>query len=201
MPPASARVEQVPGERVFAQIPNPVPLHSLVEAVAKLCQNPHHSVSITGGEPLLNPAAVSTLAAVRNSGVRTFLETNGTMPTALESVLDAVDIISMDIKLPSSMNGKSFWQEHADFLHIAVKKEVYVKVVLTGETTEEEIFRTVELVSAVDGTIPVVFQPVTPANGVTTVSVNNILHWQALALERLASVRVIPQTHKLLGVM
>ena len=201
LPQTSARIELQPGERVFAQIPNPVPLHRMVEAVAKLCQSPHHSVSITGGEPLLTPAAVFALAEIRSTGVRTFLETNGTLPAALESVLGAVDIISMDIKLPSSMNGKIFWQEHAEFLQIAAKKEVYVKVVLTGETTEEEIFRTVELVSAVDGTIPVVLQPVTPVNDVTAVSAKKILHWQALALEKLTTVRVIPQTHKLLGVM
>ena len=198
---ATARVEMQPGERNFLQIPNPVIFEKLLEVVVKLCQSPHHSVSITGGEPLLNPAAVRALAAVRQTGAKMFLETNGTLPTALESVMDDVDIISMDIKLPSAMRGKAFWQEHADFLHVAANKEVYVKVVLTGESTEEEFCRAIELVSAVDRGIPMVIQPVTPVNGISAVPVEKIQRWQALALGKLNMVRVIPQTHKLLGIL
>ena len=197
----SARIETMPGERKFRQIANPVSFDSLFEFVNTLCRSPHHSVSLTGGEPLLNPAAVRALSEIRRCGVKLFLETNGTLPLALSGVIDFVDIVSMDIKLPSAIRGKDFWREHADFLQIASQTEVYVKTVLTGDTTEEEICQTVELVAAVDRDIPLVLQPVTPLHGVQAAPSEKILHWQSLALNKLSMVRVIPQTHKLLGIL
>ena len=176
-------------------------LSRMVEVVNNLCRSPHHSVSVTGGEPLLYPSAVRALTAVRQTGAKIFLETNGTLPAALDSVLDAIDIISMDVKLPSAMHGKQFWNEHACFLRIAAQREVYVKVVLTGDSTDAEFCRAVDMVAAINRDIPVVLQPVTPIHGISAVSSDKILRWQAAALTKLSAVRVIPQMHKLLGVL
>ena len=183
------------------KFPIPCSLTEWFESVNKLCKSPHHSVSVTGGEPLLNPFAVIALSAFRTPGVKIFLETNGTLPEALSSVVDAIDIISMDIKLPSEMKGKSCWQEHADFLQIAAKREVYVKIVLSGTSVDDEILQAVDLVATISRDIPLVLQPVTPINGVYAVSSENILRWQTLAMKQLSMVRVIPQTHKLLGML
>jgi len=63
---------------------------------------PHHSVSVTGGEPLLQArrlAALLPLLAQRHQPI--YLETNGTLPGGLASVLEWVDHIGMDIKLDS----------------------------------------------------------------------------------------------------
>ena len=51
----------------------------------------HRAVSVTGGEPLLHPAAVAALGvACRALGLRVHLETGGHRPRELAEVLDAI---------------------------------------------------------------------------------------------------------------
>lgn len=197
--PDAARIETLAGSRVFQSVRNPVPYDTLVSAIENLCSSPHHSISLTGGEPLLHPEAVSAVSSLRKMGVLIYLETNGTMPASLERVIDDVDIISMDFKLPSAMHGNSYWREHEEFLRLAIKREVYVKVVISGETTQHEMEQAIKLIADTDRTIPLILQPVTPVNGVTSVAAVTVLHWQEIAMKSLCDVRVIPQTHKITG--
>jgi 7-carboxy-7-deazaguanine synthase len=197
--PAVARIETSPGSRIFRMATNPVLQNELVSAVESLCQKPHHSISLTGGEPLLQPEAIRALAALRQLGVQIFLETNGTLPQVLAAVISDVDIVSMDFKLPSATYGKTYWSEHEEFLKIANQREVFVKVVLSGETTQKEVEQAISLIAQVDVAIPLILQPVTPVNGVSPVEADTVLRWQELALQKLHTVRVIPQTHKIMG--
>ena len=197
--PKLARIETLPGRRSFIDVANPLRLSELVDYVGALCRSPHHSISVTGGEPLLYPQAIKALAALRGAGVKLYLETNGTLPAELQSVIDVIDIVSLDFKLPSVMGGVEYWRQHAEFLRIAAAKTAFVKVVVSGETTEAEIARSVELVAAVDAATPLILQPVTPANGVCAVDPAKVLLWQEQALQQLQDVRVIPQTHKIMG--
>ena len=199
--PANAQIEIRPGERIFRRELNPFPLQGLVDAVFLLCQSPHHSISVTGGEPLMHPAAIQALSDVRTTGAKIFLETNGTLPEALAGVIDLIDIVSMDIKLPEVLSGRNFWREHREFLKVAVSREVYVKIVLTGETPESEFLHAVDLIADVGRDIPLVLQPVTPVRRIKAISAQSLLERQAQALEKLSIVRVIPQTHKLIGVL
>ncbi len=197
--PSNARIEERAGSRVFKAIPNPVPIGSIVSAIRTLCSSPHHSISLTGGEPLLHPGAIIAIASQMNHLPPIYLETNGTLPTALAEVIDSVDIISMDFKLPSAMQGKSFWREHANFLAVAAKRDVFVKVVISRETTLEELDRATDLIAEVNDKIPLILQPVTPTNGIEAISPSTALLWQERALQKLGNVRVIPQTHKMMG--
>ena len=199
--PANARIEFQPGSGVFRLLVNPMPLAELTAAVTRLCQSPHHSISLTGGEPLLQPAAIRSLAGMRRKGVKLFLETNGTLPEALAKVIDIIDIVSMDIKLPEVLSGKRCWREHEAFLRIASAREVYVKLVLTGDTPHSEFERAVDLVAGVGRDIPLVIQPVTPVQAVKAIAATTLLAWQMEALEKLSQVRVIPQSHRLMGVL
>jgi organic radical activating enzyme len=197
--PATARIEINPGSRQFQSAPNPVSAAVLGAAVENLCRSPHHSVSLTGGEPLLQPQAVEAIAAIRSNKIKTYLETNGTLPEALTQVIGSVDIISMDFKLPSAMAGKSYWREHEAFLRIASQREVFVKIVLSGETSQAEMNQSIALIASIDREIPLILQPVTPINGVAAVTAATMLEWQELAMIQLRNVRVIPQTHKMMG--
>lgn len=197
--PERARIETAAGRRQFVEIVNPLPISDLVAFVGDLCRSPHHSISVTGGEPLLYPHVIKALASLRGNGMKLFLETNGTLPTELQSVIDVVDIVSLDFKLPSVMGGKEYWQQHADFLQIAATRTAVVKVVISGETTQAEIEQAIALIAAVDATIPLILQPVTAVNGVSPVDPAKALLWQELALWQLHDVRVIPQTHKIMG--
>jgi organic radical activating enzyme len=198
--PAAAHVETEAGSRVFEFFANPFSASKLYDAVANLCRTPHHSISLTGGEPLLQPQAVAALSPLRNKGVRLYLETNGTLPKALEQVIQQIDIVSMDFKLPSELpTNQAYWQEHAEFLKVACQREVFVKIVLSGRTSPSELEQALALIYDIDPAIPLILQPVTPVNGVAPVVPEQVLRWQELALTKLRNVRVIPQTHKLMG--
>src|SRR5436305_12969074 len=54
--PARCRIETVPGTWQFHAIENPVAVDTLTEVVRGYLSEPHHSLSITGGEPLLHAA-------------------------------------------------------------------------------------------------------------------------------------------------
>jgi len=177
---------------------------------------PFHAVSLTGGEPLIwwefLQGWLPKLKAIHPT---TYLETNGTLPDALEGVLPWIDIIAMDLKLPSATADQPCWREHERFLRIAHRgaqrsctkgsdpfvQEVFVKLTVTADTHDADLRRACDLVAAVDARTPVVLQPVTPwgtACGVPTD--DQISRWQHQAKERVAGVQVIPQLQRALGV-
>lgn len=57
-------------------------------------------VAITGGEPLLQPDIVEFIRKIRDMGFAVKLDTNGTLPRVLKTILDEhlVDYVAMDIK-------------------------------------------------------------------------------------------------------
>jgi pyruvate formate lyase activating enzyme len=59
-------------------------------------------VCITGGEPTLHPDLADLLAGVRNLGLSVKLDTNGTRPEVLRSLIEhnLIDYLAMDIKGP-----------------------------------------------------------------------------------------------------
>jgi len=193
---ASCQIEQSPGRRDFRETVNPISIPLLAESINALLVLPHHSVSLTGGEPLCQTNEIVMLAPLIKAPI--YLETNGTLPVQLEQVLPYIDIISMDIKLPSS-TGQDVWQQHEAFLRIANQKKVFVKIVVTGQTTQSEFQQAIELVAKVNPTIPFIIQPVTPIHHCKGASPESVLAWQEQALAVLRDVRVIPQTHKFIN--
>lgn len=106
----------------------------------KLYQGKFHSVSFTGGEPLLQKDFLKEmLKLTRKDNFRNYLETNGILHEELRDVIDYVDIIAMDLKLPSSTGLSEFWEEHRMFLEIASKREVFLKTVISRSTEEEDL--------------------------------------------------------------
>ena len=139
----------------------------LLEEVRRriLEEGPHHAVSLTGGEPLLWWRFLKRwLPPLKGLGQRVYLETNGTLPAALSEVLPWVDIVAMDIKPPTATADRSVWKEHEAFLRMAAqaKRDLFVKIVVTPQTSSSELQQAFQLVASVDAEIPVVLQPVTP---------------------------------------
>lgn len=194
--PAVCRVETRAGSRSFATIENPVEGQFLAEKIGEMLSAvPHQAISVTGGEPLLHPSVIRDLAQFR---VPIYLETNGTCWEVLREVMTAVDIISMDIKLPS-LTGIEHWAEHEIFLNTAKEKELFVKMVIAANTTDEEVMRAVEMIARADDSIPLILQPVTPIGTIMPIDAERVLRYQEMALAHLKDVRVIGQTHKYLG--
>lgn len=173
-------------------------LDSLVSEI-KALWGQSHSVSITGGEPLVQADFINTLTPVlRGLGMTVYLETNGVLPKELAQVIDGVDIIAMDIKLPSSTQCKAYWQEHDEFLQIARTKDLFVKVVISNATVKEEVLQAAELVKRHAPDVPFILQPnfFDMKEGV----VAKCQEFQNDCLKHLPNVRIIPQIHKFLKV-
>lgn len=169
----------------------------------ELSQGPHHSVSLTGGEPLLYSEFLKAfLKLLKKEKLKSYLETNGTLPDKMSELADLVDIVAMDIKLPSSTGQKAYWKEHLLFLKIAAKKKVFVKAVVTPDTRTGDIKRAALLIGKVNKSIPFILQPATPPRPNGKEVDKNILFrfLEAGSRSRLENIRVIPQMHKVLGV-
>jgi organic radical activating enzyme len=210
---AACRLERVRGSGEFRTVDNPVALETVLAAAKHLELSAHRFVSLTGGEPLLQPDAVAELArALRPLGPRVLLETHGLAGEALERVVESVDVVSMDWKLASDVRragsaghqtGESFHAAHARFLAVAKRApEVLIKVVVTTDSRDEEFDAMCEQVAALDASLTVVVQPVTPFGPVTRApDARRLLALTARLSRRLADVRLIPQTHKQIGVL
>ncbi len=154
-----------------------------------------HSVSITGGEPLVQGDFLKGFChALKISKKKIYLDTNGTLPTALKSIIKDVDIIAMDIKLPSSTKQKSYWHEHKEFLKIAKRKEVFIKTVISVDTHLEDIIKAAKLVASVDSKILFILQPnyLDIKKGI----VEQCVGYQKSCAKILKDVRILPQVHK-----
>ncbi|MBN2207092.1 MAG: anaerobic ribonucleoside-triphosphate reductase activating protein [Candidatus Aminicenantes bacterium] len=84
------------------------------------------AVCVTGGEPLMTPDLDSLLGGIKTRGLRTKLDTNGSLPDRLAAVLGSglVDAVAMDVKAPPV----KYW------------------AVTRSEVREEDIRRSVEII-------------------------------------------------------
>lgn len=161
-----------------------------------------HSVSLTGGEPLLQKETIQwLLPRFREAEIPVYLDSNGILYRELAEVIAGVDFIAMDIKLPSSTGGRPYWEEHEAFLRTAVQKgreRVFIKAVISNKTVQDDLARAVELIGRVDVKVMLVLQPNTAEleRGV----VARCLQFQQYCAHDLADVRVLPQWHHLVGV-
>jgi organic radical activating enzyme len=211
--PKRCRIETTRGSGQFAERDNPVPVADVIAAAQALQVERHRFVSVTGGEPLLQPDAVRALAeGIRPLGPRIHLETHGLATQALEAVIDCVDVVAMDWKLASDVRResdarggpvRSFHDEHTAFLREALDApECCVKVVVTGDTRDDELETMAERIALLDPAVPLIVQPVTPFGAVRQgPPAERLLAIVARLSETLSDVRLIPQTHKSYGAL
>ncbi len=126
----------------------------------KLYRDKYHSISFTGGEPLVQKDFLrDVLKLISKENFRNYLETNGTLPDELKEVIGYFDIVAMDIKLPSSTGLDSFWQAHRNFLKIASRKEVFLKAVICKATQETDLIYAIKLIKETNKSALLVLQP------------------------------------------
>jgi organic radical activating enzyme len=197
------QVETTPGSGKFKGIPQPISLEILMDVVHRWCKQlpgAHHSISITGGEPMLHADLLARWLPELNILLPIHLETNGTLPESLPKLIEHLDFISMDIKLPGTAATPEMWQEHRRFLEIARERDVSVKVIVGALTTEQELLTACKLVAEVDDELSLIIQPVTGLDGRVAVSPERLMYFQAVAARKLCDVRVLPQMHRFLEV-
>ncbi len=155
-----------------------------------------HSISLTGGEPLLAVDFLKEFLPL-TGGVKIYLETNATLADKLAEIIDFVDIIAADIKLESASGIKDSYKFHDKFFEIAKQKECFAKIVFNSKITDDEIKKCCEL--AQKHHIALVLQPVMTGTrlSVTSEFAENILN---RFLAQYPVTRLIPQMHKFLNV-
>ena len=174
-------------------------LTSRIDALDKK-YGPHHSISLTGGEPLLHKDFLKgLLPGLKRKGYNIYLETNGTLADNLKDLIDHVDAVSMDVKLPSATKDKKFWKEHSEFLKASCKK-AFVKVILTNDTKKSDFDKAVDIVKKISPNIAFIIQPVSGNGKIKAPDKNKLFNYKKIALKYLKDVRIIPQVHKLIGV-
>ena len=155
-----------------------------------------HSVSFTGGEPLLEKDFLEKLFPKINLPI--YLETNGTLYQTLEELIDYITYISADIKLPSCSGNKELWNEHEKFFEIASKKTLFTKAVFDENIIEDEIKKMCKL--AQKYSIELILQPMMrdKYSTVDSAFMEKVLD---SCLKNYKRVRLIPQVHKFIDVI
>ncbi|MBK5275451.1 MAG: 7-carboxy-7-deazaguanine synthase QueE [Desulfuromonadales bacterium] len=201
----TCRVEISPGSSKFMLLSQPLLLHDVLMILENWCSGlpgAHHSISITGGEPLLYADGLSQWLPELRQLLPIHLETNGSMPGALERVVQLVDYVSMDMKLPSTSGcTEHLWNLHREFLRVAQGRNASVKVVICDDTLQDEIDQVCGIIEEVDRATPLFLQPLSLVEGGIGITVGHLLRLQETASARLPDVRVIPQMHRMLGAL
>ncbi len=184
------------------KLKNPITLDKAKDIVTNYKKG-IHSICLTGGEPLMQSDFLSAFAQrLKKDGHTIYLETNGTMPDAMEIIIHWVDIVSCDIKTPTDCGGV-LWEEHRRFLQILSRviplKKVFVKFVVTKKTRRGDLEKAVSLLQDIGKDIPMVIQPVTPKGKIKAPSLRKIVSFTEYASKYIKDVRVIPQIHRLAG--
>lgn len=197
------RLERTPGSGEFVLHDNPLAIASVLRTI-DLWQldNPHlhQSLNLTGGEPLCQAAALVTWLPELARRLPLHLETNGTRPAELESLLPWLDFVSLDIKLESVTGQPTPWAAHRACLRLASRTPGQVKCVVGVETPIDEIEQASRLLAEAAPDTPLILQPVT-INGRPAVSGRQLLAFQAGASRLHSQLRIIPQVHPMLNVL
>ena len=164
--------------------------YSAAELIAAIVKEGNKVISLTGGEPLLCAGFLKeVLPQLKKKGFLIYLETNGGLKNKLLEIIRFLDIISMDIKLPSSAGNRACWKAHSDFLREAVKKEVFVKSVITHKTSLPDIKKAVSLIRGVNKAIFFILQPVTVNNKIQKIRL--VQRFLDIANAELDNVRLV----------
>lgn len=169
------------------------------EVFEKICSfDSVASVSLTGGEPLLNWKFIKSLSPLLSgAGLLIHLETNGTLYNNLKEVIDCIDVVAMDFKFPSSTKNLEVWKEHKEFLRIALQKEVFVKAVIGKDTTCEDVFESIKIIKELKANIPFILQPENPFENLL---VPKLTHFKDIYKSKDIDVMILPQLHKMLDI-
>ena len=192
------------------ELSNPLLPEDVFSLVNTLLESPGkvHSLSITGGEPLEQIEFVNEFLKIfRKTAVPVYLETNGLELSAIKIIKRFVDIIALDIKLPSLCGDEDFFPIYRDVLRELSDKKVFCKVVLSSAADLNEFEESVSIVSEFDSSIPFVIQPATILTDKNTdvisldMDPDLMMKCYIKASRYLDNVRLIPQCHRLLRVL
>ncbi len=189
----------------FLTLENPLGVDIVADVIKEFWSPATKHVSLTGGEPLLQSRFIRRLAEVIDLPL--YLETNSTLPDAASDVAGLIDVAACDIKLE-----ESGMEDDCDLLRDKTLRtieifnnnncSVFVKIIILPQTTSATLISAIKSIAEINPEIPLVLQPITPPrNQSERPSPKNITEMMDAASRYLRDVRIIPQTHRLLGVL
>jgi 7-carboxy-7-deazaguanine synthase len=189
---------------------NPISTNAVIDCVNELLTPDHHSISYTGGEPLLSSYFVKEIAKeAKGMHLKNFLETNGYSASAFASIADYFDFVSIDIKLSNhqAVEEKDYsglYSNAMECIKIAADKglETIVKVVVLKNTSVKEIKKICSDLAELN--VKFVLQPVTvPShlqNADIVPNIEELFELSETAGRFLQDVMVLPQVHKIMRI-
>lgn len=158
------------------------------------------TLCLTGGEPLCQADFLQVfLKKIAELRFKIYLETDGILAGELKKIIDVVDIVAMDFKLPSWSGLEAFWPEHEEFLKIALAKKVFVKIVTNRSATAGEMAAAATIINNIDPRVPVVLQP--DWRDMSSELLDKMVVFKGLFLARgVQGVSILPQAHKYAGI-
>ena len=185
------------------QLGNLISTEQLFNQVNKIITPDFHSISFTGGEPLLQADFIKNF--LEEHEFKSLLETNGSLPHELQKISELLDYVSLDIKLPEHEASKN-WDDLIDLELESIKllrdKEIntYCKVVVMPGTKVDMIgYIASKIADEVQNAskLSMVIQPVSPLD--LWVDGTHKLFEISEEAGKYMDVLTIPQVHKLLN--
>ncbi len=171
-----------------------------------------HSISLTGGEPLIWADFLKEFMPMFNQkyDIKFYLETNGTISDNAKIILPFTDILASDIKLPSCSGVNNSFELHEMFYN-SVSQSVnksynnfsylnnnsFAKVVFDSNITSDEIDKTVEL--AMKYHFEIILQP-RMIDDKLSVGTEFMMKIFETFVKKYKYTRLIPQVHKFINV-
>lgn len=163
-----------------------------------------HSLSLTGGEPLLHADFIKEFLECNSADA--LLETNGSLPGELVKILDLIRYASVDIKLPEHeavCDWNSLLDNELKSINLLMEKSIntYCKIVVFPSMKVDNVSSIAsKIVQEVEDTrkLSLIIQPESPLARWGN-SQNSLLEMSEKAGKYL-DVLIIPQIHKLLNI-
>ena len=203
----SVMIEKVAGSGEIEHIPNPLSVDEVLNWIDVLdAKNNNKRISLTGGAPLLQAKFLSQLLPkLVEKGYSNYLETVGDLTDQFKTIVEYIDIVAMDVKLSSVTLDKNIFSQHWKFLSYMKNQNVdyFIKLIVSNETDEYELMEAVKGICKHGGKeTNVILQALSATERVSNIpSSQQLLRWQDNIVGVLPNVRVIPQTHKIMGLL
>jgi 7-carboxy-7-deazaguanine synthase len=179
-------------------------LEELLQKIQNIISPDFHSISFTGGEPLLQADFIKKF--LEENEFKSLLETNGSLPKEIKKISEFITYASVDIKLSEHFKGNdinNLWAKEMESTNILIEKgaKVYCKVVVLPSTDVDTLGLVADHIKreiSDPSKVSMVIQPASPLE-YWVQHTPRLFSMSEIVGEKL-DVLTIPQVHKLLNV-